>query len=125
MQRYWDRIADRIFDIDEKIRYVGIVDASYHVIVSRMRSGISSLTSSELDWNFVSIVPRTMVEGALRLEGTCGPLEIMSIRYRKVMLSLYRAGDYIVTVSFEPTVETPFMQKLTQELSRILYYERE
>jgi hypothetical protein len=124
MEAYWDRVADRIFAIDEKIRYVGIVDMGYHVMLSRMRPTIRSLTPTELDWNFVSLVPRAMIEGAQKLEPHCGPLEIMSIRYRRVMVALHRAGDYIVMVSFEPTVQTPFMKTLSQELARILAAEK-
>jgi hypothetical protein len=125
MEPYWNKVADRIFGIDEHIRYVGIVDMGYHVILSRMRSSIKSMTPSELDWNFVSMAPRIMIESAQRLEGYCGRLEIMTIRYRRVMLSLYQAGKHVVIVSFEPTVQTPFMKKLSQELSRILHLEQD
>jgi hypothetical protein len=125
MEAYWNKVADRIFGIDEHIRYVGIVDMGYHVVLSKMRSSIKSMTPSELDWNFVSMAPRIMIESAQRLEDYCGPLEIMTIRYRRVMLSLYRAGKYVVMVSFEPTVQTPFMKKLSQELSRILHVEQD
>jgi len=116
---YWEKTVDRIFEIDERIRYVGIVDMAYHVIASQMRPGISSLTPTELDWNFVSIVPRTMLDSAKRLENDCGPFEIMTIRYRKAMIAIYRGDHYIIMLSFEPSVETPFLRKLTEELDRI------
>ena len=53
---------ERIFNLDQAIRYVGISDLEYLVIVSKMRPGISSLTPSELDWNFVSMAPKVMVD---------------------------------------------------------------
>lgn len=111
----------RIFSLDQRIRYVGITDMSYHVIISRMRKGVESLTSSDLDSSFVSMVPRTMVDGALKLERDCGSMEIISIRYRKVFVVFYKAGDYIVVISFDPSVETPFHTKLASELARILH----
>ena len=110
---------DRIFEIDERIRYVGIVDMTYRVIASKMRPGISSLTPTETDWNFVSIVPPMMIDSAKRLEKDCGPFQIMTIRYRKLMIAIYRGDRYIIMLSFDPSVETPFLRKLTAELDRI------
>lgn len=116
---YWEKTVSRIFEIDERIRYVGIVDTSYRVIASKMRPGISSLTPTELDRNFVSIVPPAIVDSAKRLENDCGPFQIMTIRYRKVMIAIYRGDHYITMLSFDPSVETPFLRKLTEELTRI------
>lgn len=116
---YWEKTVGRIFEIDERIRYVGIVDMAYHVMGSKMRRGISSLTPTELDWNFISIVPNVMLESAKKLERDCEPFQIMTIRYRKVMIAIYRGERYTIMLSFEPSVETPFATKLTAELARI------
>lgn len=62
-RRLRDRAAERIFNLDPAIRYVGIVDLDYHVILSRMRPGLSSLTPTEADWNFISMVPKVMGGG--------------------------------------------------------------
>jgi hypothetical protein len=64
---------------------VGISDLEYHVIVSKMRPGISSLTPSELDWNFVSMAPKVMVDSAQSLEESYGPLQIMSKGLESIM----------------------------------------
>ena len=116
---YWKKTVDRIFQIDERIRYVGIVDMAYHVMASEMRPGISSLTPTELDWNFVSIVPDTIFNAAKTLEKDCGPFQIMTIRYRKLMIAIYRGEHYMIMLSFESSVETPFLRRLTEELDRI------
>jgi hypothetical protein len=116
---YWEKTISRIFDIDERIRYVGIVDTQYRVVASKMRPGISSLTPTEVDWNFISIAPRTMLDSAQTLESNCGPFQIMTIRYRKVMIAIYRGEQHIVMLSFDPSVETPFLRKLTEELGRV------
>ena len=50
-----ERFADEVFKIDVGIRYVGIVDAQYRVLVSKMRADIGSLTSARTDRDFVSI----------------------------------------------------------------------
>jgi len=116
---YWKKTMERIFQIDERIRYVGIVDMEYHVIESEMRPGVSSLTPVELDRNFVSIVPNTMLNAAKTLEKDCGPFQIMSIRYRRLMIAIYRGERYMVMLSFDSSVETPFLRRLKEELDRI------
>jgi hypothetical protein len=92
---------------------------AYHVVASKMRPRTSSLTPTELDWNFVSIVPRMMLDSAKRLEDDCGLFQIMTIRYRKVMIAIYRGEHYIAMLSFDPSVETPFVRRLTEELARV------
>lgn len=120
-QTYWDKTVQRIFDLDSRIRYVGITDLEYHVVVSKMRSGVSSLTPPELDWIFISMTPKMMVDSAQRLEDNCGPLQIMTVRYRKVVLTIYRSTRHLVILSFDPTVETPFTNKLAPALDSIIH----
>jgi hypothetical protein len=117
---YWERAAERIFNLDPAVRYVGIADLDYHVILSKMRPGLSSLTPTDVDWNFLSMVPKSIVDSAQKLENDCGPLRIVNIRYRKVMVTIYRGTRHIVMLSFEPTVETPFLSKLAASLESIV-----
>ena len=118
---YWENAADRILRLDERIRSLGIVDSKYRMIISKTREGISSLTPLDVDRNFMSIVPPIIVEGLRRLEEHCGLLQIMTVRYRKVLLAIYSDGLYVVVLSFEPSIETPFMNKLAEELRRIIH----
>ena len=118
---YWEKAVERIFNLDPAIRYAGIVDLDYRVILSKMRPGFSSLTPTEVDWDFVSMVPKLMVDGAQRLENNCGPLRIISVRYKKVMLAIYRGTRHVVMLSFEPAVETPFSDKLAKGLESIIH----
>lgn len=118
---YWEKAIARIFEIDARIRYVGIVDMGYRVLASEMRRGMTSLTSMEADRNFVSIVPRAMVDGAQKLEPDCGSMQIMTIRYQKVVVAIYRTLEYVVMLSFDPSVDTPFSTQLTEKLKAILH----
>jgi len=112
-------VASRIFGVDERIRYVGIVDMEYRVLLSQMRSGLSSLTDNEKDRHFLSIVPRIMIEGAEKLEPDSGQLEFVTARYKNLMVEMYRVGQHIVMVSFDPSVETPFSSSLSEQVERI------
>ena len=118
---YWERAAERIFNLDPAVRYVGIVDLDYHVILSKMRPGLPSLTPTDVDWNFLSMVPKSIVDSAQKLENDCGPLRIVNIRYRKVMVTIYRGTQHIVMLSFEPSIETPFLSKLAINLESIVH----
>lgn len=123
MESYWSGIVNQLFRIDPRIRYVGIVDMQYRVMASEMRPGMASLTTSETDRTFVSMVPRVMVEGAQKLASDCGPMEIMTVRYRKVVLAIYNTGQHIVMLSYDPSVETPFTAGLVRELRRVFQYD--
>jgi len=117
---YWDNTVEKIFKLDNRIRSVVITDMNYHTIVSKMRRGFESLTPLDAE-STLSMIPRIMVENAQRLEPYLGSIETVSTRYKKAMLVFYRAREYIVLLSFEPSVETPFHTKLAKELGRILY----
>jgi len=43
----------------------------------------------------------------------------MRIRYRKGMIAIYRGEHYITMLSFDPTIETTFLRKLTEQSTRI------
>jgi hypothetical protein len=115
-----DKIASRIFDLDSRIRYVGIVDMQYRVLVSQMRPGVTSLTDTEKDRHFLSIVPRIMIEGAEKLEPDSGVLDFVTARYKKVMVDMYRFGQHIVMLTFDASLETPFSSNLLDRVGRIL-----
>ncbi len=118
---YWERVVERIFTLDQAVRYVGIVDLDFHVVLSKMRPGVSSLTPTDDYWNFLSMVPKLMVDSAHKLEDHCGPLRMINIRYRKVMVTIYKGTRHILMISWDPTVETPFLTKLAIALESIIH----
>jgi hypothetical protein len=65
-----------------------------------------------------------MVEGAQKLAFDCGPMEIMTVRYRKVVLAIYNTDKHIIMLSYDPSVETPFTEALVKELRRVFQYDR-
>jgi len=117
---YWEKAVQKILDADPRIRYVGIVDRSYRVIHSQMRQGIRSLTSPETERNFVSMVPPIMVEGADKLESECGSMQGLVIQYKRIVLTIHPVGEYIVVLSFDPSIEMPFLDKLSDLVRSIM-----
>lgn len=117
---YWEQVAKRFFDADVKIRYVAVVDSGFRVLHSETRPGISSLTPMDTERNFMSIVPRMLVEGAEKLEQQCGLMTGLQIQYKKVILTIHSVGEYTVVLSFEPSVEMPFLNRINQLVQRIV-----
>ena len=117
---YWEQVAKKFFDADDKIRYVGIVDNKFHVIHSENRPGVTSVVPVDMERNFLSIVPRRLIEGAEQLEQHCGSMTGLRIQYRKIILTIHRVGEYVVLLSFEPTVEMPFLTRTNELVQRVL-----
>ena len=116
---YWEQVARRFFDADDKIRYVGIVDKGFHVLHSENRPGVSSPIPIDAERNFISIVPRILIEGAEKLEKQCGLMNGLQIQYKKIILTIHSAGEYVVVLSFEPSVEMPFLSRINQLVQHI------
>lgn len=117
---YWEQVAKRFFDADDKIRYVGVIDNRFRVLHSENRPGVSSLTPIDTQRNFISIIPRILVEGAEKLEGSCGLMSGLLIQYKKIILTIHSVGEYIVVLSFEPSVEMPFTSRINQLVQGIV-----
>lgn len=75
---------------------------------------------SDTERNFVSIVPRILVEGAQKLEQQCGSMRGLQIQYKRIILTIHSVGEYTVVLSFEPSVETPFLSRINQLAQRIV-----
>jgi hypothetical protein len=109
-----DKFTEEVFKRDPRIRYVGIVDREYHVLVSRMREGVQSLTSTESDRNFIQLMPPIIIDAVEKLSHLLGLVESVTVRYEKVFLVFFTQGNYVLVLSFNPDVQRPFMSALTE-----------
>ena len=66
------RFVEEVFKSDDRIRFVGIVDNELHVLVSKMRNGMTSLTPDVHDRNYLQIAPNILVETAEKLSPALG-----------------------------------------------------
>ena len=108
-----EKFADEIFRNEPKIRYVGIIDNTLHVLVSRMREGVQSLTSDDDDRHWLQLVPNILIDCAEKLSPTLGLVESVTIRYEKLFLVFFRLENLTIAISFEPTIVRPFMSALS------------
>ena len=114
-----ERFAQEAFRRDDTLRYVGIVDNQYHILLSKMREGVPSVTAAEDDRNFIQLMPPILVEAAEKLQRILGNLDSVTMRYEKVLLVFFRVKKLVVILSYDPTVTTPFVSAVS-DLIRML-----
>ena len=115
-----ESVVDDLLKIDKSVRYVAVVDEDFRLLASRMGEGKATITSEQFDREFMPVVPPVIVGGAKKLKEFCGPMKGMMIRYEKVVVALYSVARYIAIISFEPEVETPFMDRTTDAVDAIM-----
>lgn len=106
------RLADDLFALDDRVRYVAVLDRNHKLVESRMRSSVTSLTPGEYDRKFMGSVPPLVLDTVSQLEAQCGPVSHISIQYQKVDLVFFPYNNQILAVSLEPGPLEPILRKL-------------
>jgi len=123
--RRWDTLIDNkeitenIFKLDKRIRYVAILNHQYDLLESRMRGGVSSLTPTQTDLDFMKIATPLIVDAAEKLRPFCGSVRRVTLRYDKVALVFYRTAAHLVVLSLEPGVEQPLLDEIGASVRRL------
>jgi hypothetical protein len=117
-----EKFTEEAFKKDSRIRYVAIVDGEFHIILSKMREDVKSITTEEQDRNFFQLMPPIFVEAAERLQPVLGKLDNVTVRYEKLLLVFFRVQNITVIFSFNPDVSTPFVSSLSETMRTISSY---
>ena len=93
--------ADRIFAINNRVRWVGLVTAKGEVVLNQMRPGVQSYSPSELDAEFLRLGPLTLLGVEERYSQYMqGVMEI--VVYYGLTVSVYaRLGSQVIAISIE------------------------
>jgi len=113
------KFAEEVFRSEPKVRYVRVLDNRLHVLLSRMREGVQSLTSDEEDKHWLVLVPNILIDCAEKLSPALGLVESVTIRYQDAFLVFFRLENLTVVLSFEPTVIRPFMTALSESMQKL------
>jgi hypothetical protein len=111
-----EKFAQEAFRKDSRIRYVGIVDNEFHVLFSKMREGVQSLTTEEQEHNFVQMMPPIIVDAVEKMQPLLGKLDTVTVRYDKMLLVFFHMETLFITLSFDPNVTTPFISSLSESM---------
>jgi hypothetical protein len=109
--------ADDLFALDNRVRYVAVLDRNHKLIESRMRSSVHSLTPETYDRKFMGSVPPLVFDTLSQLEEQCGPISHMTVQYEKVDFVFFRINNQVLVVSLEPGPVEPFLRKLRDNFS--------
>ena len=112
-------IADVIFGLDKRIRYVAILNHQYDLLESKMREGTTSLTPAQTDREFMTIAAPVMVDAAEKLKHFCGSMRRVVVRYDRVILVFYRTLVNLVVLSLEPSVDEALLDKIGSSVKQL------
>jgi len=105
-------VTEQIFRLDDRIRYVAILNLQYDLLASKMRKGVESLTPERTDRDFMEVATPLMVDSAGKLKPFCGGMKRITVLYDKVLLTLYRTAVHLVVLSMEPSVDQALLDKI-------------
>ncbi len=114
-----EKFVEEAFKKDSRIRYVGIIDNQFHIIMSKMREGVQSVGTEEEERGFIQLMPPIIVDAVEKLQPLLGKLDNVTVRYEKLMLVFFRFQNFTVVFSFNPDVSTPFISSLSQTMQTI------
>jgi len=100
--------ADEVFAANNKIRWVGLATAGGEVILNQMRPNVKSLTSTEVDEEFITLGPLTVLGVAEKYSEFLNGVEDIVAHYGLVIHVFSRLGSQILDVSMEKDNEALF-----------------
>ena len=112
-------IADVIFGLDKRIRYVAILNHQYDLLESKMREGTTSLTPAQTDREFMTIAAPVMVGAAEKLKPFCGSMRRVVVRYDRVLLVFYRTLVNLVVLSLELSADEALLDKIGRSVKQL------
>jgi hypothetical protein len=118
-------IADVIFGLDKRIRYVAILNHQYDLLESKMREGTTSLTPAQTDREFMTIAAPVMVGAAEKLKPFCGSMRRVVVRYDRVLLVFYRTLVNLVVLSLEPSVDEALLDKIGSSVKQLEFVDND
>ena len=105
-------VTENIFKLDDRIRYVAILNRKYDLLESKMRDGVSSLTPEQTDRDFVKMAAPLMIDSAEKLRPFCGGVRRLTVRYDKVFLAMYRTALHLLILSLETSVDQALLDEI-------------
>lgn len=117
-----ERFVEEAFNRDRRIRYVGVVDEKLQVLASIMRPGVKSHTTNDIDRRLISVYSPLIVEIVEKFQAHLGRLQVVAIRYEKVVILLYHSGNLTIVLGMEHDGSGPFATEI-QDLEKLVKLE--
>jgi hypothetical protein len=113
-----DLTAERVFNLNPKIRWAGLATDRGEVIFSKMRPGVGSFSPEVFDQAFMQLGPLILRGVCERLGPWAGPLETVTSFYEKMILIVtsIRKDCLALTINRENAAILP---QLISDLSKL------
>src|SRR5437867_12467724 len=82
MSRTGPSLVDQLFALDNRIRYVAILDRNQRLKESRMRLNVARVTHEAYDSKFMSSVPPLVLDALEHLEAQSVQIEQISLQFQ-------------------------------------------
>jgi hypothetical protein len=112
-------LTGNIFKLDQRIRYIAILNHHYDLLESKMREGVASLTPAQTDRDFMTLAAPLMVGSAEKLRPFCGAIRRVTVRYEKVLLVFYWTTAHLVILSLEPHAEQALLDEIGKAVRKL------
>src|SRR6188472_4800698 len=101
----YQKIIDTIFELNEGIRYAGLIDETGSLIVGGMRHGIDSIVDQPSEELYLThtALRKSMRE---RFDSTMGRSRFAYVEREKISILTFYMNKYILLVTMEPNINS-------------------
>jgi hypothetical protein len=100
-----DKLCERVFALNEDIRYAGVIDGTGTLIAGGMRKGTDSIVSENDEELFLT---HTALRKSMRdrFDASMGGARFAYVEREKMSILTFYMGDKILLVTLEPNVDS-------------------
>jgi hypothetical protein len=97
----FDRIVRGIFDLDENVTHIGMVDSNGLSLHSRLRKSFSPRTEEKTHRDLGAVLP-VVVRALNSMSKITGPFRIANMTFEKMQVGMVEGGGRVVILLFDP-----------------------
>jgi hypothetical protein len=100
-----NKLCERVFALNEDIRYAGVIDSAGTLVAGGMRKGTDSIVSETDEELFLT---HTALRKSMRdrFDASMGGARFAYVEREKVSVLTFYMGDKILLVTLEPNVDS-------------------
>ena len=114
------KLVDELFQLDNEIRWVGIVDQRGDILENVQRPGTVSYVDPKTEERTLKEFPTIMGLFWRELVGGSGELNSVVVAYSRVYLLAFYVDDHLVVVSFDPSAMHGVVNNLAARYGTLL-----
>ena len=115
----YQKIIDTIFELNEGIRYAGLIDETGSLIVGGMRHGIDSIVDQRSEELYLThtALRKSMRE---RFDDTMGRARFVYVEREKLSLLTFYLDKKMLLITLEPNLESQNVIDLAEDILDIV-----